>query len=120
MKRRDFIALIGGGTVAWPIAARAQQAKGAVRIAFLFFGNASNAYDQSLVNAFREGLHQVGLIEDRDIVLDVVWISADADQAVIEAIKRGAELRASRSSGPRVTRRTPVTLPSSLSARPRR
>jgi putative ABC transport system substrate-binding protein len=92
VKRRTFITFIGGATAAWPLAAHAQQAKGAVHTAFLFFGSSSNAYDQSLVNAFQQGLRQVGLVENRDIVLDVVWISAEPDQAVIEAIKRGAEL----------------------------
>src|SRR5947209_14922210 len=92
MRRRGFIALLGGAAVAWPLGARAQEAKGPVRTAFLFFGSPSNAYDQSLVEAFRQGLRQVGLIENRDIVLDIVWISGDPDQAVTEAIQRGAEL----------------------------
>jgi hypothetical protein len=47
-------------------------------------------YDQSLVEAFRQDMGQAGLVEGRDIVLDVVWISGDPDQAVIEAMRRGA------------------------------
>src|SRR5260370_36666215 len=39
-----------------------------------------------------QGLRQVGLVENRDIVLDVVWTSGDPDQAVTEAMQRGAEL----------------------------
>jgi putative ABC transport system substrate-binding protein len=93
MRRRDFVKVIAGTAATWPLAARAQQpTKSPVRIGFLFFGSLSNTYDQSLVEAFRQGLRQVGLVENRDIVLDVVWISGDPDQAVIEAIKRGAEL----------------------------
>jgi hypothetical protein len=49
--------------------------KAPIRLAFLPLGSPSNAYDQSLVNAFREGLRQVGLVENKDIVPDVVWIS---------------------------------------------
>jgi putative tryptophan/tyrosine transport system substrate-binding protein len=92
MKRREFITLLGGAVAAWPIAARAQQANGRVRLGFLPLGSASNAYDGSLVEAFRQGLRQVGLIENRDIVLDVVWIGGDPDQAVSEVLRRGAQL----------------------------
>jgi putative ABC transport system substrate-binding protein len=92
MNRRGFITLLGGAAAAWPLAARAQQHKAPIRLAFLPLGSPSNAYDQSLVNAFREGLRQVGLVENKDIALDVVWISDDPDRAVSEALQRGAEL----------------------------
>jgi putative ABC transport system substrate-binding protein len=92
MRRRKFIALLGSAAVAWPLAARAQQAKGPIRIGMLPLGSPSSAYDQSLVEAFRRGLHQVGLVESKDIVLDVVWISGDPSQAVAQLIERGAGL----------------------------
>jgi putative tryptophan/tyrosine transport system substrate-binding protein len=91
MKRRELITLLGGAA-AWPLAARAQQPKQPVRIGFLPPGSPSNAYDRSLVEAFREGLRQAGLVENRDIVLDVVWISGDPDQAVNELMQRGAQM----------------------------
>ena len=52
------------------VCSRAQHAKRPTRIGLLPFGAPSNAYDKSLVDAFRSGLRQVGLIEDRDIVLE--------------------------------------------------
>jgi putative ABC transport system substrate-binding protein len=61
-------------------------------VGFFPLGSPSNAYDRSLVEAFRQGLRQVGLVENRDIILDVVWITGDPDQAVIDELKRGAEL----------------------------
>jgi putative ABC transport system substrate-binding protein len=91
MQRRNFITLLGGAA-AWPLAAHAQQAKSPVRLGFLPVGSRDNKYDQSLIEAFRQGLRQVGLVEGRDIVLDVVWISGDPDQAVSDVLKRGAEL----------------------------
>src|SRR6266550_3943989 len=91
MRRREFITLIGGAA-AWPLAARAQQGKGPVRLGFLPLGSPSNAYDRSLVEAFKDGLRRVGLIENRDIVLDISWISGNPDQAVSEVLRRGAEL----------------------------
>ena len=95
MRRREFITLLGGVAVPWPVRARAQQAKKPIRIGLLPFGSPSNAYDQSLVDAFRSGLRQAGLIEGPDIVLDIVWTTgsdADTDKAVAELIRRGAEL----------------------------
>jgi putative ABC transport system substrate-binding protein len=93
--RREFITLISGVVATWPLRSSAQLAKGPIRIGLLPFGSPSNAYDQSLVDAFRSGLRQAGLIEGRDIVLDIVWTSgsdADTDKAVADLIARGAEL----------------------------
>jgi putative tryptophan/tyrosine transport system substrate-binding protein len=91
MIRREFITLLGGA-VAWPLAARAQQHKGPVRLAFIPLGSRSNPYDRSLVEAFQRGLHRVGLIEKQDVALDVIWPEDRPDQAVSEALQRGAEL----------------------------
>src|SRR6516225_2302248 len=95
MKRREFITLIGGAAAVWALGASAPLAQTPIRIGVLPFGSPSNAYDQSLVDAFRSGLRQAGLIEGRDMVLDIVWTSgsdADTDKAVAELIRRGAEL----------------------------
>ena len=92
MRRREFITLIGGAAVAWRLAAPAALAKSPVRIGFLYLGLSSNPYDRSLIEAFRQGLREVGLVENRDIVLDVVWVSGDPEQAVTEVMQRGAEL----------------------------
>jgi putative ABC transport system substrate-binding protein len=70
LRRRAFITLLCGAAVAWPLAARAQQAENPVRIGFLPIGSPSNTYDQSLVEAFRRGLHEVGVVENRHVVLD--------------------------------------------------
>jgi putative ABC transport system substrate-binding protein len=60
MKRRDFIALLGGAA-AWPLAARAQQAERVRRIGALFGGATDRA--QSVIAAFRERLAMLGWIE---------------------------------------------------------
>jgi len=94
LKRRDFIALLGGAVATWPLAARAQQAENPVRIGFLPIGSPSNTYDQSLVEAFRRGLHEVGVVENRHVVLDFVWIRDELElpQAVSELMQRGVKL----------------------------
>jgi putative tryptophan/tyrosine transport system substrate-binding protein len=70
MRRREFIALLGSAAAAWPLAAHAENTKNPVRLGFLPIGSPDNKYDQSLVEAFRQGLRQVGLVEGRDIVLE--------------------------------------------------
>jgi len=90
MRRRDFIAGISGLSATWPLAVRAQQHP--VHLGFLPIGSPSNSYDKSLVEAFQDGLRRVGLIENRDIVLDVVWTKDHPDQAVTEALQQGAKL----------------------------
>jgi putative tryptophan/tyrosine transport system substrate-binding protein len=81
MKRREFITLLGGAATAFSYwtACRAQQAKRPVRIGLLPFGSPSNAYDLSLVEAFRSGLRQIGLVENRDIGL----ISSGQNPAIL-------------------------------------
>jgi putative tryptophan/tyrosine transport system substrate-binding protein len=91
MRRREFIAGLGGAA-AWPVVARAQHQKGPIRLGFLPIGSPDNAYDRSLVEAFQQGLRQVGLVENQNIVLDVVWSGNDPDRAVTEALRHGAEL----------------------------
>jgi putative ABC transport system substrate-binding protein len=91
--RRAFVFALGGAAAAWPLAAHAQQAN-PVRIGFLPIGSPSNAYDRSLVEAFRQGLREVGVVENRHAVLDFVWIRNEPElpQAVSELMQRGAKL----------------------------
>jgi putative ABC transport system substrate-binding protein len=91
MKRRQFIAILGGAATAWPLSVRAQQTESLARIGMLPIGLPSNTYDKSLVESFRQGLRDVGIVE-RDVMLDIVWSSGDLDVAVNELIQRGVEL----------------------------
>jgi putative ABC transport system substrate-binding protein len=92
MRRRRFITLFGGAMVAWPVVAHAQPAKSPARIGLIPLGSEFNAYDRSLVEAFRLGMADAGLVEDRDIVLDIAWISGDPSAAVSELLHRGVDL----------------------------
>ena len=94
MQRREFITLIGGAAATWPLAARAQQAEKPVQIGYVALGSPSNTYDQLFVEAFRQGLRDVGLIENRDITIDLVWVANEPEypQAVSGLVQRGAKL----------------------------
>jgi putative tryptophan/tyrosine transport system substrate-binding protein len=66
MKRREFIALLGGAAAAWPLAARAQQSKMA-RIGALYIGIADA---ESFKTNLREGLRELGYIEGKNIAFE--------------------------------------------------
>ena len=94
MQRRTFISLLGGAAAAWPLAVRAQQVENPLRIGFLPLGSPSNTYDLSLVEAFRQGLRQAGLVENQHVAIDLVWVSNDSElpHVVSELVQRGAKL----------------------------
>jgi putative ABC transport system substrate-binding protein len=94
MRRREFVGFLGGLGLIWPHTAMAQQAVSPIRIGFLPLGSPSDSYDQSLVQAFRKGLNNVGLSENREVTIDVVWVSNEPEfpSAVSNLIQRGAKL----------------------------
>jgi putative tryptophan/tyrosine transport system substrate-binding protein len=76
MRRREFIAFIGG-VAAWPMVARAQQAPLPV-IGFLSSGSAKGF--QSLVTAFRQGLSQAGYVEGQNLAIEYRWADGDYEK----------------------------------------
>src|SRR5262245_18278797 len=78
MKRRDFIALLGGAAAAWPLATGAQQER-IRRIAILRL-TADDVDGQARITALREGLEKFGWTEGRNLRIDTRWAAGDTDR----------------------------------------
>jgi putative ABC transport system substrate-binding protein len=71
MKRRAFIALLGGAAAAWPLAARAQQPGKLPTIGFL--GSLSPSAQSTWTAAFVQRMREHGWIEDRTVAIEYRW-----------------------------------------------
>src|SRR5262249_18294685 len=71
VKRRDFITVLGGAAVAWPLAARAQQIGRLPTIGFL--GAATATVWAPWTAAFEERLHELGWTKSRTVVIEYRW-----------------------------------------------
>src|SRR5215470_1102783 len=68
MKRREFITLMGGAAVAWPLAARVQQPSRVWRIGVL--ETTSMALNAANFEAFRQSLRDLGYIEEQNLIIE--------------------------------------------------
>ena len=77
MKRREFIALLGGAVVAWPFAARCAAGRDAG-------GRISQDHEQDdsayLVAAFRQGLRESGYVEGQNLIIEYRWAEGQHDR----------------------------------------
>ena len=71
MKRREFITLLGGAAVAWPVAARAQQSEQVRRIGMLVNGPETDAEVAARIAAFRKALQDFGWIPGTNLRVDI-------------------------------------------------
>jgi putative tryptophan/tyrosine transport system substrate-binding protein len=85
MKRREFIALLGGAAATWPLTARAQQGERIRRVGVLVSLPASDPEMQLWLAAFRQGLETLGWSEGRNVRIDYRFYTAGADLVQVPA-----------------------------------
>jgi len=86
MRRREFIALLGGAAVTWPLAARAQPMP---VIGYLYEGWPEPS--AQLLAAFRKGLSETGYVEGRNVTIEFRWALGQYDrlpELAVELVRR--------------------------------
>ena len=79
IKRREFITLLSGAAVAWPLAAGGQQPERMRRIGVLMNLASDDAEGQARLAAFHQGLQQLGWSVGRNVQIDYRWGAGNAD-----------------------------------------
>jgi putative ABC transport system substrate-binding protein len=106
MKRREFIALVGGTTLAWPLTARAQQP--ALPVIGFINGGSADAF-KGRTAAFRKGLSETGYAEGQNVIVEYHWLEGHFERLptmVADLVQRGVAVIA-----------TPGSTPASLAAK---
>jgi putative tryptophan/tyrosine transport system substrate-binding protein len=80
MRRRDFITIVAGSAVPWPLVARAQQPDKVRELAILMGFAESDPVAQSMVATFRGTLAKLGWTEGRNIRIELRWAGPDPDR----------------------------------------
>ena len=89
LRRREFITLLGGAAVSWPLAARAQHSDRMRRVGILMTIAANDPEAQARIVMFAQSLQALGWTDGRNARIDIRWATARVD-----TLKYAAELAA--------------------------
>ena len=87
MKRREFVSLLGGAVIAWPIASQAQQSGRMRRVGVLlpFDSERDDPQVKEQWTAFKQRMHELGWIEDHNIRFDFRFTGQDVERMRVGA-----------------------------------
>jgi putative ABC transport system substrate-binding protein len=112
MRRRDFITLLGGAAVAWPLTARAQQAGKLPTIGFL--GVATPAAWNQWVAALVRRLRELGWIEGRNVAIEYRWAEGREEryaEMAAELVRRKVDVIVTSGSATLAAKQTTSVIP---------
>ena len=98
IRRREFIALLGGAGVAWPLAARAQQP--ALPLVGVVGGGSA---DGLALAGFRKGLNEIGYVEGQNVTVEYYWLGGKYDRlpsVMTDLVRRRVGVIATPGSNP--------------------
>src|SRR6516225_9555976 len=112
MRRRDFIKLVGGSAVTWPLVARAQRPALPV-IGFIRDGSAQG--EARWVGGFQKGLSETGYVEGQNVTVEYHWLEGKYDrlpELLADLVRRQVAVIATLSTLPtQVAKAATVTIP---------
>jgi putative ABC transport system substrate-binding protein len=99
-RRREFIKLLGGAMVAWPLSVRAQQ-PGLPVVGFV----SARSLDGSgrVADAFRQGLNEIGYVEGQNVIIEYHWLGGQYDRLpslMADLVRRRVAVIATPGSNP--------------------
>ena len=81
MRRRDFIKVVAGSAITWPLAARAQQTDGKRRVSILLPYTEADAEIQTWMASFVQALRELGWIDGSNVLIDTHWTTGDVGRS---------------------------------------
>jgi putative ABC transport system substrate-binding protein len=103
MRRRDFIKVVAGSAITWPLAARAQQLSPTVTPIITVINGRPADTGGALAAEFRKGLSEAGFVDGKDVRVEYHWLDGHYDEIpsiISDAIRRNVSAIATPASSP--------------------